>query len=129
MSLLGIIVMLGYKVSLARSGTLQMREDFHVAFPDFAKLKSIARKGLRRYGFIALVIIIKLYVKTTYFLKQKFQLVQSKVVEILKKNKKFGFDENSEKREVSGFLKMVSEYKHRVRTIKHRIVKEEELGN
>lgn len=129
MSLLGIVVMLGYKVSLARSGALQMRGGFHVTFPNFAKLKSIARKGLRRYGFIALVIVIKLYVKTTYFLKQKFQLVQSKVVDILKKNKKFGFDENSEKREVSGFLKMVSEYKHRVRTIKHRIVKEEESGN
>ena len=127
-SLLSITSMLGYKVSLARNGSLQMRDGVHLAFPDLHKIKKLTRRGLRRYGFIALVIVIKIYVKISLFAKQKFESAKSSIIKILRKNKKFNLEDSFEKREVSGFLKMVSEYKHKVKSIKHKII-EEELGN
>ncbi len=127
-SLLSITSMLGYKVSLARNGSLQMRDDVHLGLPDFNKIKRLTRRGLRRYGFIALVIVIKIYVKISLFSKQKFESAKSGIIKMLRKNKRLGLEESFEKREVSGFLKMVSEYKHKVRSIKHKII-EEELGN
>lgn len=105
-----------------------MRDDVHLGLPDFNKIKRLTRRGLRRYGFIALVIVIKIYVKISLFSKQKFESAKSGIIKMLRKNKRLGLEESFEKREVSGFLKMVSEYKHKVRSIKHKII-EEELGN
>ncbi len=127
-SLLSITSMLGYKVSLARNGSLQMRDDVHLGFPDLHKIKKFTKRGMRRYGFIALVIVIKVYVKIGLFSKQIFETTKSGIIKMLRKNKKFNLEDSFEKREVSGFLKMVSEYKHKVKSIKHKII-EEELGN
>ncbi len=89
------------------------------------ELKNILVQSLKRAGHVVLVETIRLYVRVSNFLKQVYQEVKIKIESMRSKN---GTGEATEKQE-NKFLKMVSEYKHKIRTIKHKIKKEEEEKN
>lgn len=127
-SLLGIIIMISRKLALTGGqGSIEMEwERPHPLTPDLQKIRDLTNWHTKRFGFIALVIIIKLHVKSSKFLKLRYEEVKTKIKNIRNKNKKYGPGGVEEKQEVSGFLKRVSDYKRTVRSIKHKIRRDEE---
>jgi hypothetical protein len=78
----------------------------------------------KKYGYVGLVASVRAYVHFVNFLKRKYAVLKTKIAHVLDKRLKKG---EVQKREVSGFLKMISEYKHKIRKIRHQINEEENL--
>lgn len=93
--------------------------------PSMEEIKFITVKKFRKYGYILLVITLRFYVKSSNFLKNKYNLTKEKTKAVLNKYMRTK-ENNIEAKEVSGFLKTISEYKQKIGKIKHRIKKEEE---
>ena len=84
--------------------------------------KNSSVKNIKKHGYAGLVATIRFYVLGTNFLKNKFEIMKIKIKNLRRKKLN-----EEEKREVSGFLKMISEYKQKIREIKHKIKEEENL--
>jgi len=126
-SLFGIMFMIGRKLAFVRNTQILGREDvMHPFVPDLEKIKHLTRRGIRAYGYITLVIIIKLYVKSSNLTKQKFQEVKLKVKDFINKRKNGDLNNSEIVQEDNMFLKRMTEFKHKIREIKHKITKEEE---
>lgn len=95
--------------------------------PDLNEIKSAANLKLRRHGYIVLVQVIRVYVKSsniadTFYKKTARGLRNFIRKRILRKK------ENTEGvKEVSGFLKMISDYKRKIKRIKDKVKREEGL--
>ncbi len=120
-SLLGIIIMIGRKLSLVKAGHIVDLEQPHPLHPHLQKIKSSIWEKVRKYEHLALVLIIWAYVKSVNFLKQMYITAKSKLV----KDKVQLEDGSTEEVEASGFLKMMSDYKYRIRHIKHKIKRDQ----
>jgi hypothetical protein len=119
-SLLGIIFMIGRKLVMLQNDYVVQREEIMFEVPFLKKAKHITIKNIKKHSYIGLVATIRFYIRSTNFLKNKYQEVKTK---IKSRNKEGIID--SEKKEISKFLKMISEYKHKIREIKHKIKEEE----
>ena len=115
--------MIGRKLGLLRRGEGIEQNLAMIEMPFLKEVKSITFKNIKRYGYIILVGAIRLYVRSENFLKLKLEELKAKAKEIRQKNGNGG--ETNEVQEASKFLKMVSDYKHKIRKIKHRIHEEE----
>jgi hypothetical protein len=124
-SLLGIIFMIGRKLVLLQNVEVVHHYDAEEIFKDSLEdLKHASIKHFKRYSYRGLVATVRLYVHFTNFLKNLYEATKFKIAEMWeKKAKKNGV----EKREVSGFLKMISDYKHKIRKIRRQIKEEENL--
>ena len=124
-SLLAIIVMLGRQIILLRRGEVRTNEGgVHPFVPEVLKVKYLAETEGKRYGFLLLVALLRTYFRVASSLKTSYQNTRVKIkTAIEKKMGKSGEGETT--REVSGFLRMVGEYKHRLRSLKHKIKEEE----
>jgi hypothetical protein len=121
-SLLGIIFMVGRKLVLLQNGQVLHREEIVIGAPSLEKWKHLTITSVKKHGYTGLVATIRFYVRSTNFLKNKYQEVKTKVKSINGKKLR-----EEEKREVSGFLKMISEYKQKIRNIKDKVKEEENL--
>lgn len=121
-SLFGIAIMIGRKLVLLRNGQAQFKEEtfFRAEFLD--EWKYLIIKNIKKYGYIGLVAMIRFYIRFSNFLRNKYQEI--KIIIKNMRGKKLNEDE---KREVNRFLKIISEYKHKIREIKHKIKEEENL--
>lgn len=127
-SALGILLLVGRKMVLLRNGDFSIPTDFEFALevPDFEQLRSTLQKKSRRFGYIALVIIIRLYVLGVHFLKRKLTVLWRIIVRKFKRRNK---PENTEMTaEENKFLQKITAYKKRIRRIKERIKEEEGLN-
>lgn len=122
-SLLGIIIMIGRKLALVGDGANLDKDYTHPFVSDLQRLKHFAVDGLHKYGHLSVVLILRFYVKFSNFLKLQYEEIKIKLADLNKKNGKNG--DPVEKVEVSKFLKLVSEYKNKIREIKHKIHEEE----
>lgn len=126
-ALLGIMVMVGRKVVLLRNGVdVRNETPFHPLLPDMMRMRVWMMHAINKYGYLALVVILRLYFRFINFLKTKHSDIRIFVKTRIAKRTKTP-DQKEAAREASGFLKMMSEYKHKVRNLKHKI-KEEEVG-
>lgn len=125
-SLIGITFMIGKKLMLIRNGQVFKIHD-NITFletPFLEKIKHVTIKNTKKHGYFLLVATIRLYFKITNFLKNKYQETKTKIKEIhLRRQKPLP----GEKKEVNSFLKMVIEYKHKIRKIKQQVKDEENL--
>lgn len=122
-SLIGIIVMIGRKLELAKNGQIPESYYSHPFIPDIQKIKYLTFRSLKKYGHLGLVTTIRYYIRSTNFLKNKYQEIKTKVKNL---NIKSNHNGNlPEKVEENKFLKMISEYKNKIRKIKHRVIEEE----
>ncbi|MFZ2205180.1 MAG: hypothetical protein WAV23_01150 [Minisyncoccia bacterium] len=121
-SLAGIALMIGRKLIIPKDELVEPLNDFFFEIPDSKDVRIIAVKNLKRYGFIALVITIRLYVRTLNLIKDKGNKLYNKAHKIITRNK---FEKSNGHKEVSKFLRKVSEYKQKISKIKHQIVEEE----
>ena len=120
-SLLGIILMIGRKLVLLQNGVVFQKETI-LRTPSLEEWKHLTITSVKKHGYIGLVAIIRFYVRGTSFLKNKYQEIKTKVKSLNGKKLR-----EEEKREVSGFLKMISEYKQKIRYIKDKVKEEENL--
>lgn len=116
--------MIGRKLVLTNIQKNEYTEKFVFEPFDLDEIKHITIKKLKRYGFIILVITLRISIKSSHSLKNTYNKIKNKTIQIIDKNL-FYKSKKHEEKEVSNFLKMVSDYKHRIRQIKHKIREEE----
>lgn len=126
-ALLGIGILIGRKLLLLRNGEVMIIESeyAHPFVPDLEKIKEATAKHTKKFGYVALVATIRVYLRSANLIKSTSKNIKDKIKNLINKiiNKNTG--KMPEKREVSKFLKMVSDYKYKIRNIKHRIHEEE----
>ncbi len=122
-SLFSIIFMIGRKLVLIRNGENVVVEEITVEFPNLQEWKQTGIQNIKKYGRISLIATLRAYFRSQNIVKNQYQEFRKKVKKIYKKEA--GHVE--QKIEVSKFLKMVSEYKQKIREIKHQIHEEENL--
>jgi hypothetical protein len=120
-SLFGIAFMIGRKLLILQDTQGGTEEEIFLEIPYIEEWKHLTIKGVRKHSYNGLVTIIRLYVRSSNFIKNKYEKI---ITEIDKKRKEHIIKRS--KKEVSRFLKTVSDYKHKIREIKHRVAEEEE---
>jgi hypothetical protein len=125
-SLLGITLMIGRKVmALQVEDSRKLHLDgFVFEIPHLDSFKELTMKELKKYGYATLVMTLKAYVKSANILKEQYR----DLITMLENAKNRNIPESqleAVERKASGFLEMISEYKHKIRKIKHRIAEEE----
>jgi hypothetical protein len=104
------------------NGQIIKTELEHPFVPDIQKIKKASIEGLRKYGHMGLVSTIRYYVKSTILIKNTYGEIKTKIKIIIDSKQN---PDGAEKREISKFLKIISEYKSKIREIKHKIHEEE----
>lgn len=126
-SLIGIIVMIARKLLYLQTKEMQMTEEFLLEIPNLEEVKINTLKNIKKYGFVTLVISLRLYVLSIDFIKEKTKQGSNKIKNYFHKHfpKK---EKIAGSKEASGFLKTISEYKKKIDKIKHRIKQEEGIN-
>jgi len=119
-SLFGITFMIGKKLLMLQNGEVLNREEVFLKTPYLEEWKQVTIKNIKKHSHTVLVTTIRFYVRSTNLLKNKYQKIKSRVKDMNRKK----LDEG-ERKEVSKFLKMISEYKQKIRKIKYKINEEE----
>lgn len=116
---MGILFMIGRKLALLDENQ-EKKEDLLLDIPYIEEWKNLSAKSIKRITYESVVFVIRVYVKSSNFLKNKYR----KIKELAEKkiSKKIT---DKDKREISKFLKTISDYKRKAREIKHKIVEEE----
>lgn len=119
-SLFGIGIMVGHKIFLIRNGQLVKAEHHHIFIPDLEKMKHTGLRNAKKAGYIGTFIILRLSILSSNFIKTKslalFKIVKEKINPI---------EKITEQKEVSKYLKAISEYRRKIRQMKHKIKEEE----
>lgn len=121
-SLISIIVMIGRRLVLLKKEGVTVEEKITFEVPNLEKFKYHTIAGIKKCERIALVEILRLYLKGTNFLKNKYQVLKIKIQSFRKVRHL-----ESQKKEISKFLKVIGDYKRRIREITHKIKREEDL--
>ncbi len=123
-SLFSIGYMIGRKLVMLQNGQIHIAsfDETSSKTPYLEGLKHVTVKKLKVAGHKSLVETIRFYMKSSHLLKNKYQDVKMKVKSISKKD-----TQEAEKKEISKFLKVMSEYKRKIRKIKEKVKKEENL--
>lgn len=124
-SLLGIIAMIWRKVALFRRGYVRDISHSHPFALDLEKLKYFASKIYKKIRYGLLFIVLKSSIKTSNFLKVKSSLFMEWINYNIMRKSIVPVDGIIEKREVSKYLRIISEYQKKVRNMKYRIKREE----
>ena len=110
--------MIGRKLFFGKKQPKIVEETILVQTPDLREISYVFIKKSREYGYI-----IRFSVRSSKLLKRQYKGLTKKIRRITKKHT--SHREEMEKKEVSGFLKKISEYKYKVRKIKDKIIEEE----
>jgi len=117
--------MIGKKLILLKNKKIEYTERILFKIPNLDEIKNITAKNSKRYGYIILVKIIRFYIRTSILLKYIYAITKKKIKNIYYKYFPYKIKEKNKKNEVSKFLKMISDYKHKIKNIKDKIVEEE----
>lgn len=121
-SLAGISFMIGRKLLSLQNGQVFDRDETFLKAPHLEELKHKTVKNIKKYGYAGLVTTMRFYIRSTNLMKNKYGEARIKVKNLyLKKSN----SRTEEKQEISKFLKIISEYKHKIREIRNRINEEE----
>lgn len=109
---------------MLQNGQVLDRDEIFLKAPYLEELKHKIVKNIKKHGYIGLVTTIRFYIKSTNFVKNKYDEARTAIKNIHPKKSN---NEKEDKQEISKFLKIISEYKHKIREIKHKIKEEEKL--
>jgi len=98
-------------------------ETFLSEILDFNKIKKLAIEGFEKGVHTLIWVILKIYIVSLNFINKKRKEIIVKIKNRLNKNRHDNIVE--EKKEVSKYLKIISEYRQKIRHIKHKIKEEE----
>lgn len=121
-SLFSIIFMIGRKLPVLKEEQILDNQEVLFELPYLKEAKHMTVRNIKKHGYAFLVAIIRFYVLSTSFLKNKYEEIKIKIRNMSAEN-----HINAEKKEISKFLKIIGDYKQKIREIKHRVKKEEDL--
>ncbi len=122
-SLFSIIFMIGRKLALVRNGNVVVEENRPYQFvPDFDKLRQALMDGLKKLVKLVVFITLKLYVKFSNFLKNKYSELRTRIKNMRHKNQGSSSLLGTE---TNKFLKVIGEYKNKISQMKDDINEEE----
>ena len=125
LSLVGIIVMIWRELVLMRSGQVMIMNHQHPFVLDLQKIKRITFKSIKRFIYVTLYVIFRFFIRFSKFIKTMSKIFIKELKYKFKKNKNNLSREIAEKKEASKYLRVISEYRYKIRQIKHRIKEEE----
>ncbi len=114
--------MIGRRLLVLEKGVILQEEKIVFAVPYLEEAKERATHNAKKYGYVTLVITLRWYFRSTNFFKHKYSVVKTKIKEYRIAN-----SAESGNKETSKFLKVIGEYKGKIRELKHQIKKEENL--
>jgi hypothetical protein len=112
--------MIGKKLILLKNGKTLIQNEVPFEVPYIKDIRHLTIENIKKYEHMALVAVVKSYIQFSNFLKSKYQELKNQIIRRTKKSHII-----EEKQEVSKFLKMISDYQHKIREIKHKIKEEE----
>jgi len=115
--------MIGRKLFLLRKNPTIFEDRILVEYPNLNELRHIVIKKSSEYGYIILVEIIRFSIRTSKALRHHYKTTKKRVHKII--NKRHVQKEESTPKDVSSFLKKVSEYKRKIKKIKNQVIEEE----
>lgn len=119
-SLFGITFMIGKKLIILQNIQALHNEEINFKTSHLEEWKDLSIKGLKKHSYNGLVSIIRAYIHSVNFLKKTYRNIKDALIEKVNSN-------SSQKKEISKFLKVVSDYKYKIRKIKDRVKEEENL--
>lgn len=125
LSLIGIIGMISRKLALVKNGEAVNIQHPHPFVPDLIKIKHFTFKSIKRFGYAVVFFTLKFFIKFSNFIKNKSKMFTREIKEKLRKNKDNILNETIQNKETSKYLKIISEYRVKIRTMKHKIKEEE----
>jgi len=114
--------MMWRKLYLLRSGQTVPCGEVMFGLQHMDCFKHFTIENLKKYEHKILVTTVRSYVISANFLKIKYHEVKNKIKNMTTKS-----NINGEKKEISKFLKIIGEYKSKIREIRHKIKREENL--
>ncbi len=125
-SLAGIIFMIWRKI--VRKEEIVDEEDAPndaiLDIPYVDEIKYMTVKKMKEYGYIVLLSSIRMSMKSTHVVKK----ASKEIAEVVKNTILKGGKESEDPKEVSKFLQLVTDYKHKIKKIKRKIREEEGLN-
>ena len=126
LSLTAIIFMIGRKFILinnVKEHDIDHTETFLTDILDFDKIKHLLIENLKKIEHIFIWITVRTYLISKNFINKKSNEIIVKIKNRLQKDRQENIVE--EKKEVSRYIKIISEYRQKIRKIKHKIREEE----
>ena len=125
-SLVGIVAMISMKLAL-----IEHKEHHHeheggllADIIDIEKIKHSSVKNLKKNGRILIWVILRTYILSINWIKnkskEKFQKIKNKINKHTETE-----EEKTEARKPSKYLSVISEYREKIKKIKHKIKEEE----
>ncbi len=119
-SLFSIAVMIGRRLSLIRGGQIKVEEVAVFEITHIENWKRALAENAKNLAHLMLVAVLRAYIRLAYYLRRKYGETKKKLANLGRKKLSSG-----EQQEISKFLKIISEYKEKIRDIKHKITEEE----
>lgn len=120
-SLFGIAFMISKRVKLIRNGYIEVSDEISL-LPNTKEIKIIITKNVKQYGFLVITIILRASIRSYFTVKKEtiemFRKIQNKFI-------KHNTNNINKQKEVSSFLKGISEYKRKISHLKNKIIEEE----
>lgn len=126
-SLLAIIIMIGRKFMLLKNAEVGIERYEGATLVsgviDFDKIKHTAIEGLKGFEHALIWVILRTYlVSKNLFKKTKKELAEKIKARLDRRHSENGI---ADKKEVSGYIKVISDYRQKIKHIKHKIKEEE----
>lgn len=121
-SLFSIIFMIGRKLVFLKHIQILNHEEVLFEVPYFKEIKHATVTNAKKHGYSLLVVMVRWYVKGANYIKNKYKNIIKKIEDGSREK-----NINGQKKEISKFLKIIGDYKHKIREIRHKIKKEENL--
>lgn len=123
-SFFGMAIMVGRKLALIRNGQAAKMPHSHPFVPHLQKIKHFTFQSAKRFAYAALFATMKFFIISSNSLKIKSRAVAAELKKRFKKNNE-GPENGAEKREASKYLKTISDYREKIRKMKHMIKEKE----
>ncbi|HBP27713.1 TPA: hypothetical protein DD445_02915 [Candidatus Nomurabacteria bacterium] len=117
--------MIARELVLVRNGQVSAVEHSHPFVPDLQRIKNLTFKKSKEIGYIILFITLRFFIKSSNFIKTKSIIYIKKIKDKISKKNSISNNETIQKKEVAKYLEIISEYRQKIKKIKH-IIKEEE---
>ena len=123
-SLICLTIMFGRKLAMIKGNGIEIVEEHSaIEIPYVAEIRHLTFKKIKRLGYVSLVTTIRLYFRSKNTVVSKYEDLKKKMKQVHKSE----IAEGTNQKEVSRFLKTMSDYKNKIRKIKTQIKEEESL--
>lgn len=125
LSLTGIVIMIWREMILVKNGQVATVKHSHPFVGDLQKIKHITFKNSKKFGYTTVFVTLRFFIKSSNFIKTRSIMLAKEIKNVFKKKNGILIEEKEEKKEPSKYLKVISEYREKIREIKDRIKEEE----